>query len=189
VLRAGIAAGRQPQAVDPLVSGLGNIVEGCGVTGKVQSDLAGSILPTSDDPLKMRPKLLMTATALPLAALLVLSSAGQAAAVAVCVGLDGHIDVELLLESCCIADGAGPRGTAADLAITGAECGDCTDVQLKAPPLRSKKTPQLQPDGDAERRQCSWCSSTGVAIRTAQIIGMDQRRHALALLSTVVLRT
>jgi hypothetical protein len=137
----------------------------------------------------MRPKLLMTATALTLAALLVLSNAGQAAAIAVCVGQDGHVNVKSLVESCCISEPATAHGTAAELATSGAECGDCTDVQIKAPPLRSKDALQFLPDGDAGRPQCSLCSNMGVAIRTAQMAGMDQRRHALALLSTVVLRT
>jgi hypothetical protein len=140
--------------------------------------------------MKMRPNHLTTATAMTLAALLVLSSATQVAAVVVCVGLDGHVDVESVFASCCMPSIARSVDDGSELSITGSTCGDCTDVQLEAPPLRSKETLQLQPDGDAGcSLLCSRCSGAGIAARTAQITGMDLRQQALALLTTVILRT
>ena len=139
--------------------------------------------------MKIRPKHTMTATALTLAALLVLSSATQVAGVVVCVGLDGHIDIESIFEGCCVSGPAGARGDAAELSASDSACGDCTDVQLKAPPLRSKETLQFQPDGDAGCSLCSLCSSTGVATHTVAVTGMDQHWQSLAPLTTVVLLT
>jgi len=139
--------------------------------------------------MKMRPKHLVTATAVTLAALLVLSSATQVAAVVVCVGLDGHIDIESIFEGCCTSGAAEPRGDSNELSITDAECGDCTDVQLKAPPLRSKETQPFQPGSDTGCALCSLCSSAGAATRTADVAVMDQHWRALAPLSTVVLLT
>jgi hypothetical protein len=139
--------------------------------------------------MKKRPNDSMTATAITLAALLVLSSATQVVAVSVCVGQDGHVDIESVFDDCCISDAAGPRGDVPELATIGSGCGDCTDVQLKAPPLRSKETLHFQPDGDAGCSLCTLCSGAGIATRAADLTGMDQRRQTLAPLTTVVLRT
>lgn len=131
----------------------------------------------------------MTATACLLAAVLVLSSANQVAATVVCVGLDGHIDFEFIFEGCCISAPPGAGGENAELAPAGSTCGDCTDVQLKAPLLRSKELQLCQPNLGAGCIVCSVCSSSGLTVRATTVADMDQHWHSLALLSTVVLLT
>jgi len=137
----------------------------------------------------MRPKHLSTATALTLAAMLVLSSATQVATAVVCIGLDGHIDIESIFQGCCISGTTAAQSDAAELSATGSGCGDCTDVQLKAPPLRSKETQLSQPDIDAGCLLCSLCSRSGLTTRTADAADMDQHWQTLAPLTTVVLLT
>lgn len=137
----------------------------------------------------MRRKHLVAATAVTLAALLVLSNASQVATAVVCVGLNGHVAVESTFEGCCISYVAGVRGDDVELSTTGSSCGSCTDVQLKAQPLRSDETQPFQPGSDVGCAVCSLCFSAGAATRTADAIVLDQRWRALAPLSTVVLLT
>jgi hypothetical protein len=139
--------------------------------------------------MKMRPKHFLTAMALTLAALLVLSSATQVATAVVCIGPDGHIDIESIFQGCCSSGPAGARSNAAALSATGSDCGDCTDVQLKAAPLRPKQSQLSQPDNDEGSLVISLCSSSGLATPTADAADMDQHWQSLAPLTTVVLLT
>jgi len=131
----------------------------------------------------------MTATACILAAMLVLSSATQIATAVVCIGLDGHIDIEYLLEGCCVSSTSSARIETVALAPASSSCGDCTDVQLKAPPLRFKESQLSQPEFDAGCIACSLCGSNAPMVRTTASADMDQHWHCLAPLSTVVLLT
>lgn len=139
--------------------------------------------------MKIRPKHLSTATALTLAALLVLSSASEVAGVVVCVGLDGHVDIESISEGCCISDKVVSRSNAVELPATGSGCGDCTDVQLKAAPLKPKQSQLFQSDNAAGSLALSLCSSRGLATPTADAAEIDQHWQSLAPLATVVLLT
>ena len=137
----------------------------------------------------VRPKHLLTVTAFTLVALVALSSAAQMATVIVCVGPDGHIDIESVFEGCCISGGAGAHGDAAELSITASDCGDCTDFQLKVPPLKPKKDQLSQPGGDTGCALCTLCTHTEKTTRLADSIDKDQHWQTLATLSTVVLLT
>jgi hypothetical protein len=138
--------------------------------------------------MKMRPRLLMTATACTLAALLVLSNAAQAGTAVVCVGFDGHIDIETLLEGCCISGTSGDQSGNAGLVPATSGCGNCTDVQLKAPPLKSKESHLSHPDLDSGCILCSLCCSGGSEARSEGTADrMDLHSRSLAPLSTVVL--
>lgn len=135
----------------------------------------------------MRPKTPLTATALTLATLLVLSSAAQVAAAVVCVGMDGHIDVEPFFQACCMSDAVGARGPASGLSPAGSECGDCTDVQLKAPPYRPQGDVLNQAAGDSGCVVCSLCSNRWRPARSADATATDQRWQVLVPLTAVVL--
>jgi hypothetical protein len=88
--------------------------------------------------MKMRPKRLMTATALTPAALLVLSSATQVAGAVVCTGMDGHIDIEPISEGCCIPSAATSRGDAVEPSIADSGWGHGTAVVLTCSWTRSR---------------------------------------------------
>lgn len=139
--------------------------------------------------MKIRPNHLMTAMALTLAVFLVLSNASQVAGVVLCVGLDGHVEIETIFDGCCVPGTAGSRGNTDDESVTDSACSDCTDVQLKAPPLRSKGPQSLQPGSDAKCVACSPCSESGIATCAADVTDMDQHSKALTGISTVVLLT
>jgi hypothetical protein len=135
----------------------------------------------------IRPKHLLTVTALTLVALVALSSAAQMATVIVCVGPDGHIDIESIFEGCCISGGLGAQGDVAEPSITASDCGDCTDFQLEVPPLKPKKDQLSQPGGDAGCALCLLCAHAEKTTRLADRTDKDQHWQALATLSTVVL--
>jgi len=124
-----------------------------------------------------------------LAAVLVLSSAAQLGGAVVCLGLDGHVDVESLLEGCCISGTAGDPGEDAGLALAGATCGDCTDLQLKMSLLRSKGLHLTQQDLDADCVACSPRAVDGRSASFKNVSETDQRRQTLKPLTTVVLQT
>lgn len=130
-----------------------------------------------------------TATAFLLATLLVVSGAAQISAVVVCVGLDGHADVESLFDNCCLSDAGAACDDASDRSDADSACGDCTDLQVQERPLRSKEIQAVQPDSDGASPVCTPRSGSGVEIRTVDITGMDQHWRSLASLSTVVLLT
>ena len=131
----------------------------------------------------------MTATALILAMFLVLSNATQVAGVVVCVGLDGHVDIESIFDGCCISGPAGDRGDTTELSAADSGCNGCTDVQLKAPPLRSEEIQPVQPDRNAGCPACALLSATEIETRTTEGADSDQHWKTLTPIATVVLLT
>ena len=132
---------------------------------------------------------MMTATAFTLAAVLVLGSAAQLGIAVVCVGFDGHIDIESLLEGCCISGNSNDLQGNVGLVLAGSACGDCTDVQLKAPRLRSKESRLSAPGLSTGSIPCSRSSLSARSVRPADAADTDQRRQTLKPLTTVVLQT
>ena len=126
-------------------------------------------------------------TSLMLTTLLVLTGAGQLDAVVVCVGLEGHVDLESSFGECC-SSSAGP-GLAGDTLQTahGTDCGPCTDLLVTAPQLRAK---QIHLAGPA----LTHTTATSRELPDSRIEGgertqRDQLWRSLMPLSTVVLLT
>jgi len=137
-----------------------------------------------------RPRHPMTATICMLAAALTLGGAGQLDAVVVCVGPDGHIDVESFLDGCCTSATAGDKDGGAGPTLAGSACGDCADVQLTKPPLRTKRSHLSQPDHDAGCIPCSLCVGGGSRAPSADAADrIDQHWRSLVPLSSIVLLT
>jgi len=137
----------------------------------------------------MQPRHLMTATALTLVAFLFLSNATQVAGVVICVGLDGHVDIETVFDGCCVLSAQGALSDPADVEATDSGCSDCTDVQLKAPPLRSEGIQPFQPDRNAGCPAYALLSATEIETRTIEGDDIDQHWKTLTSISTVVLLT
>jgi hypothetical protein len=81
-----------------------------------------------------------TATIWALVVIFTFGGAFQAGAAVLCVGADGHTDIEVALESCCLTsieasnDGSGPAGVSLDTS-----CGSCSDIRLDLEPLNKEK--------------------------------------------------
>jgi hypothetical protein len=81
-----------------------------------------------------------TATTWALVVIFTLGGAFQAGAAVLCVGADGHADIEVALESCCVTsieardDGSGSAGVSLDTS-----CGSCSDIRLDLEPLNKEK--------------------------------------------------
>lgn len=130
----------------------------------------------------------MTAATCLLAAALVLGTVSQPGATVVCLGSDGHVAVESILDPCCAGDALHDEGGADRSAWAADSCGDCVDVELKILPLGSKGTrlspPEvlgegcpLAPRGDDASRRLLGDPS----------VGMGQRSQLLDPIRTIVL--
>ena len=81
-----------------------------------------------------------TATTWALVVIFTLGGAFQAGAAVLCVGADGHADIEVALEGCCVTstqardDGSGSAGVSLD-----PSCGDCSDIRVDLEPLNKEK--------------------------------------------------
>lgn len=124
-----------------------------------------------------------------LTAVLALSNAVQVSAAVVCIGSDGHVGVETLLEGCCISGAPGAQSDAAGTGLKSPNCGDCADVQLKVSFLRAKDHSLAQP---------VLCTASVVYRLAAfgcrldsseQASDTDQHWQSLKPISTVVLQT
>lgn len=123
-------------------------------------------------------------------AMLVLSTATQLGAAVVCVGFNGHIDLESILTGCCISGISGGQNRNAALVAGASTCGDCTDLQLDAPPLRLKESALHHPVLDADCTACSpGCGAVRAVGNADAFHDMDQHSQYLSALSTVILLT
>jgi len=81
-----------------------------------------------------------TATTWALVVIFTLGGAFQAGAAVLCVGADGHIDIEVALEGCCLTsiqardDSSGSAGVSLDTS-----CGNCSDIRVDLEPLNKQK--------------------------------------------------
>lgn len=88
---------------------------------------------------------LTTAIVVALVAIIAASGASLAGSFVLCVGADGHADLEIALGGCCVdedpvrADTAGDHPTASN-----DPCADCADLDLNSTPLVKEKH-RLQP--------------------------------------------
>ena len=124
------------------------------------------------------------------AALLVLSNAARLGVSVVCVGSDGHVDVEALICGCCSAPASAAGNVHPDLAAADPSCTGCVDVQMTVPYVETR-TPTLSARhiNTAGRIVGPGCAG---GCRTGPVVSgnpMDQHWRSLAPLSTVVLLT
>ena len=128
---------------------------------------------------RLRPS--MTATVCMLAAVLAVGGTAQFGIAVVCVGSDGHIEVESVFDDCCSPaashDEAGARS-----------CGDCEDVRLKVPHWRTKETQLSSPSIVAEVHTIL-SHDSGCRNLPFRADHVEQNSKALSLLATVVLLT
>jgi len=81
-----------------------------------------------------------TATTWALVVIFTLGGAFQAGAAVLCVGADGHTDIEVALEGCCLTstqahdDSSGSAGVSLDTS-----CGNCSDIRVDLEPLNKQK--------------------------------------------------
>ena len=138
--------------------------------------------------MKTRPRHPMTATVLTLAAMLALSNAAQLGSSVVCVGSDGHIDVETSICACCFEPSSHDEIFHSELAPAIPSCSDCVDVPMSVPSDKSG-TPLLstpQAEGRIVGLSSAGDCGTGLLFEAKQ---MDQHWQSLSPLSTVVLLT
>ena len=132
----------------------------------------------------------MTAAAWILACVFITGSGIQLGAAVVCLGSDGHVDVESFLASCCTSKRSDDPGAGTRFNAGSSSCGDCVDVQLKAPPLTSREDWLASPGSDTERPVCGprGCCDGGNRLSKPTELE-DQHWRAVTSLSSVVLLT
>ena len=132
----------------------------------------------------------VAATVLLLTAVLILGNVGQLGSAVICIGFDGHVDIESLLKGCC-APGTSSASTEGTLAAGfDSSCGGCTDLQLNYLPFTAQKYHWTQSDVDCGcvPRPPSF-SVCGTVRCSVCITETDQHAESLSVLSTVVLLT
>ncbi len=89
----------------------------------------------------MKRKRTSTVTAWLLAVVVVFGGAAEIRAAVLCVGDDGHTDIEMLASFSC-AEAARPTsdGSVPGLVAADSHCGDCVDLRLDARYLKAPKT-------------------------------------------------
>jgi hypothetical protein len=122
-------------------------------------------------------------TAWSLVALITLTGVSTADAVVLCIGSDGHVDVESAFETCCLTDGPGNR-TETTLVDP---CTGCSDIELDTVPRIQEKHRLDSPHAHTSIRVETALNSE---TRTTEShpAGGDEYPH-LAAMSTVVLLT
>jgi hypothetical protein len=106
----------------------------------------------------------------------------------VCVGNDGHIDIESGFEACCspatsghaAADGAALHGV-------DSECGPCMDVLIRAPQHLTKEVRNF--GLTAAPFASLSVEPTGTKARIVEAVSSDQNWRSLVPLSSVILLT
>ena len=125
-----------------------------------------------------------------LATVLAMSGTAEFGAAVVCVGSDGHVDIESSVCACCTLTVSHDERVHSGLVPASPSCSDCVDVPLRVLPLKSKDTQLSAPLINAEGRPpaLNW----GGGSRTDLLVlgnQMDQHWQSLSSLSTVVLLT
>ncbi len=108
----------------------------------------------------------------------------------VCVGADGHIDVESFFDGCCGPVAHDDHGAGVNLVMDGSSCGDCVDVHLRVVPLKTRGGHLSSPNiNTGVRSITSRCGAGTGGRNVASHEGNERRSQSLTLLSTVVLLT
>ena len=139
--------------------------------------------------MKIRSRHILAAAIWMLAAVTASGSGVALDAGVACIGVDDHVDVESLLDSCCIVVDSGIRGRGLT-SVPANSCGDCVDVQLRDSSFKSKRSFLSPPVDDDGCVLCALCCNGGREARSADAINrMDQHSRSLSPLSTVILLT
>ncbi|MBW2278266.1 MAG: hypothetical protein JRF63_12285 [Deltaproteobacteria bacterium] len=85
---------------------------------------------------------LTTATVWALVVVITVSGTSLAGSLVLCVGSDGHVDLEAALGPCCLTDVDGGDGDLETALVD--TCGSCADIELDATPLTKEKQ-RLEP--------------------------------------------
>lgn len=89
----------------------------------------------------MKRKRTSTVTACLLAVVVVCGGAAEIRAAVLCVGDDGHTDIEMLASfSCAEAVASASNGRVPELTTSDSHCGDCVDLRLEVRYLKASKT-------------------------------------------------
>lgn len=83
--------------------------------------------------------------------MVVFTTAGSslAGSLVLCVGSDGHTDLEIALGACCVAESPLRSGAAGHTSALVDPCGGCADIELDTTPLIKQKH-QFEPPHQAE---------------------------------------
>ncbi len=132
----------------------------------------------------------MTAAVYLLAFLFATTGGVQIGAAVVCVGADGHIDVENFFDGCCSPVVPDDHGTGVTVVVDGSSCGDCVDVQLRMVPLKTREGWLFSPTISAGIRSITSSCLVGADGRNSfPPNSSDRCSQSLTLLSTVILLT
>ncbi|RLE25340.1 MAG: hypothetical protein DRJ65_07995 [Acidobacteria bacterium] len=132
----------------------------------------------------------MTAAVYLLIALFATTGGVQIGAAVVCVGADGHIDVESFFDGCCSPAAPDDHGAGVNVVMNGSACGDCVDVQLRVVPIRTRKGSLASPGIAAGIRSIISRCGAGTGGHHAVFRDLvDRNSQSLTLLSTVILLT
>ena len=81
-----------------------------------------------------------TATTWALVVIFTLGGAFQAGAAVLCVGADGHVDIEVALEGCCVPSAQARDDSSGGAGVSlGTSCGSCSDIRVDLEPLNKQK--------------------------------------------------
>ncbi len=139
--------------------------------------------------MKIQPRL-MTAAVYLLIALFATTGGIQIGGAVICVGADGHIDVESFFDGCCSPVAPGDHGAGLTGVVNGSSCGDCVDVHLRMVPLKTRDGWLSSPNFNTGNRSITLkCGAVAGGRNAASHDGNDRRSLSLTLLSTVVLLT
>jgi len=139
---------------------------------------------------KMQTRFPITATAIVLAAMLVLSTAAGVDGVVICTDDDGPPMVDERSCGCCSVSGSNDEDEPSGQIPGAPSCGDCIDVPMSVPSLESRApvllTSHTIADATIDAPETASGGEAGLAIVE---IRPDQHWRLLAPLSTVVLLT
>ncbi len=133
---------------------------------------------------------LMTAAVYLLIALFATTGGLQIGGAVVCVGADGHIDVESFFDGCCMPVVPDEHGAGVNVVVDGSSCGDCVDVQLRMVPLQTRQGWLPSPNFSTGARSIvSMCGAGAGAQKALFQEVTNLSSQSLTLLSTVILLT
>ena len=114
-----------------------------------------------------------------------IAEAGQAV---LCVGEDGHADVEYGLAGCCALVPDGPEQTAFQSpGSSGSRCDDCADLRLEQNSLRASKEPLPAPETGIVRH--TWAQIEFSRSDVPEAVLCVGKEAMLTALSSVILLT
>ena len=139
--------------------------------------------------MRLRPSNYAVATAWCLSLALALGGAVDLGAAVLCVGFDGHVDVEYILAGCCVSSASSQgQPTTVTMGSGTPACGACVDLEVGEPLSKREKNQNPTPDPGVTNDNPQTENSGGTSSRqTALVVRLDLHSDALASLSTIIL--